>query len=134
MRSGLENKTGVLAVASAAAPTYQEGEFVFLSTDLHGALRTDTGGSGAATDVNLVSVAGSPIALGQTTMSASLPVVLASNQSAVPVSGTFWQATQPVSAASLPLPTGAATEATLSTLNGKVTACNTGAVVIASGT
>jgi hypothetical protein len=30
-----------------------------------------------------------------------------------PVSGTFWQATQPVSAASLPLPTGAATETTL---------------------
>lgn len=29
----------------------------------------------------------------------------------VPVNGTFWQATQPVSAASLPLPTGAATEA-----------------------
>lgn len=33
-----------------------------------------------------------------------------------PVSGTFWQATQPVSAASLPLPSGAATEATLATL------------------
>lgn len=33
-----------------------------------------------------------------------------------PVSGTFWQATQPVSAASLPLPTGAATETTLATL------------------
>src|SRR5690606_23193967 len=32
------------------------------------------------------------------------------------------------------LPTGAATESTLSTLNGKVTACNTGAVVISSGT
>ena len=30
---------------------------------------------------------------------------------AVPVSGTFWQATQPVSAAALPLPTGAATSA-----------------------
>jgi hypothetical protein len=30
--------------------------------------------------------------------------------SAVPVSGTFWQATQPVSASSLPLPTGAATD------------------------
>lgn len=42
--------------------------------------------------------------------------------------------TQPVSAASLPLPTGASTEATLSTLNGKVTACNTGAVVLAAGT
>lgn len=42
--------------------------------------------------------------------------------------------TQPISAASLPLPSGASTEATLSTLNGKVTACNTGAVVISSGT
>ena len=32
------------------------------------------------------------------------------------------------------LPTGAATESTLSTLDGKVTACNTGAVVLAAGT
>jgi len=31
----------------------------------------------------------------------------------VPVTGTFWQATQPVSAASLPLPTGAVAEATV---------------------
>ena len=82
-------------------------------------------------------------------------------QATQPVSGTFYQATQPVSAASLPLPTGAATEAkqdtlnakdfstettlaavlakiiaapateaTLATLDGKVTACNTGAVVL----
>lgn len=51
---------------------------------------------------------------------------------AVPVSGTFWQATQPVSAASLPLPSGASTETTLSSLNGKVTACNTGAVVVSA--
>lgn len=36
-------------------------------------------------------------ALGQAAMSASQPVAIASNQSAVPVSGTFWQATQPVS-------------------------------------
>lgn len=34
-------------------------------------------------------------------------------QSVQPVSGTFWQTTQPVSASSLPLPTGAATDATL---------------------
>lgn len=39
-----------------------------------------------------------------------------------PVSGAFYQATQPVSAASLPLPTGAATEATLSSLNTKMPA------------
>ena len=50
----------------------------------------------------------------------------------VAVTGTFWQATQPISAASLPLPTGAATEATLSALNAKVTAVNTGAVVVSS--
>lgn len=50
----------------------------------------------------------------------------------VPVTGTFWQATQPVSAASLPLPSGAATETTLSSLNGKVTAVNTGNVTIGS--
>ncbi len=34
---------------------------------------------------------------GQATMANSEPVVIASDQSAVPVSGTFWQATQPVS-------------------------------------
>ena len=39
-----------------------------------------------------------------------------------------------VDVVSLPLPTGAATESTLSTLNGKLTACNTGAVVLAAGT
>lgn len=48
----------------------------------------------------------------------------------VPVDGSG--VTQPVSAASLPLPTGAATEATLSTLNGKVTAVDTGNVTVAS--
>lgn len=51
---------------------------------------------------------GAPVVLGQTLMATSLPVVIASNQSAVPIS-----------AASLPLPTGAATQATLSTLNVK---------------
>lgn len=38
-----------------------------------------------------------PAALGQTTMAASWPVTLASNQSALGVTGTFWQNTQPVS-------------------------------------
>lgn len=40
--------------------------------------------------------------LGQAVMAASRPVVIASNQSALPVTGTFWQATQPVSIASMP--------------------------------
>jgi hypothetical protein len=56
---------------------------------------------------------------------------------AVPVSGTFWQATQPVSAASLPLPSGAATSAaqtttntSLSSIDGKLAALQSGAVPI----
>jgi hypothetical protein len=41
---------------------------------------------------------------------------------AVPVSGTFFQATQPISAASLPLPSGAATETTLAAVEFDTTA------------
>lgn len=39
----------------------------------------------------------------------------------VAVTGTFWQATQPVSAAALPLPTGASTEATALSIDTKLT-------------
>jgi hypothetical protein len=38
------------------------------------------------------------------------------------VTGTFWQATQPISAAALPLPVGASTETTLAALNTKTPA------------
>lgn len=55
--------------------------------------------------------AGIPTALGQATMANSMPVTLASNQSAVPIS-----------AASLPLPTGAATETTLAAASAKLPA------------
>lgn len=51
---------------------------------------------------NVDQIGGVAIALGQTTMSASVPVAIASNQSALPVTGTFFQTTQPVSLASLP--------------------------------
>lgn len=47
---------------------------------------------------------------------AGLPVAV---QGTVPISGTFWQATQPVSAVSLPLPTGAALDASVTALSGK---------------
>jgi hypothetical protein len=50
-------------------------------------------------------------ALGQAAMAASVPVVIANNQTAVPIS-----------ASALPLPTGAATETTLSAANGKLPA------------
>lgn len=72
---------------------------------------------------------------GQATMANSLPVAIASDQSPLSVTGAFWQATQPVSqsgtwnvavsnaslaitAAALPLPTGAATDSNLTTIAG----------------
>jgi hypothetical protein len=69
--------------------------------------------------------------VGQATMANSLPVVIASDQSAIPVtqSGT-WNINN--ISGTVSLPTGAAAEATLSSLNGKVTACNTGAVTISA--
>lgn len=56
----------------------------------------------AAAETSLASIDGKLNSLGQKVMTGSVPVVIASNQSAVPVS-----------VSSLPLPTGAATEATL---------------------
>ena len=58
---------------------------------------------------------------GQATSTNSAPVVIASDQSVIPISAT-----------SLPLPTGASTETTLTSLNTKVTAVNTGAVTIST--
>ncbi|MHB8915934.1 MAG: hypothetical protein ACYC4K_09010 [Thiobacillus sp.] len=49
---------------------------------------------------------------GQALKAASLPVTLASDQGALAVSGTFYQATQPVSVAALPLPGGASQDGT----------------------
>lgn len=66
---------------------------------------------------------------------ATQPVSIAGS---VGVTGTFWQATQPVSLSSVPLPTGAATETTLNTLAtrtpalGQATMANSRPVVIAS--
>lgn len=53
-----------------------------------------------------------------------------------PVSGTFWQTTQPVSAASLPLPTGAAQDSTLTggTQRSKITDGTNNAAVKAAST
>lgn len=56
-----------------------------------------SGSSGGGGNVNLNQVGGASYGLGQTTMSASMPVTLPSDQIAIPVTGTFWQATQPVS-------------------------------------
>lgn len=84
--------------------------------------------------------------IGQETMANSLPVVIASDQSAIPITDNSGSITVDGTVAAtqsgtwninnitgtVSLPTGAATESTLSTLNGKVTACNTGSVTISS--
>jgi len=86
--------------------------------------------SGALTVDSTLSAIDAALA-GQKTMANSLPVVIASNQSAVPASQSGTWNINNISG-TISLPTGAATESTLSTLNGKVTACNTGAVTISS--
>lgn len=51
-------------------------------------------GGGVGSDVNLIEVGGSSIALGETTMANSLPVVIASDQTPIPVTGSI-SATNP---------------------------------------
>lgn len=82
--------------------------------------------TGAATETTLAAINTKTPALGQAVMASSVPVVIASNQSALPVTGTFFQATQPISAASLPLPTGAATSANQATANASLSSIDAG--------
>lgn len=78
---------------------------------------------------------GSDIEFGQATMANSLPVTVASNQSAIPVSGTITanagSGTMAVSAASLPLPTGASTAALQTTGNSSLSSIDTKLVQLA---
>ena len=70
---------------------------------------------------NLSLVGGSPLSLGQQLMAMSLPVTIASDQSPLAVTGTFWQATQPVSIAS-PVPVTGTFWQTTQPVSGTVTA------------
>jgi len=96
------------ARATAAAPTYVNATANPLSMDLTGALRVVNSGSPSGTqDVNVTKIGGVALAYGQQLMAASIPVTLASNQSGLAVTGTFFQATQPVSIASGQVASGA---------------------------
>ena len=83
------------------------------STPLPTGAATNAGITGVSskTLTDIVTALGSPLQAGGTV----------SISGTVPVSGTFWQTTQPVSAASLPLPTGAATETTVAAISTKTT-------------
>lgn len=71
------------------------GNLVNAGDQVNSALRVNVvagGGGGGGGAVDLTEVGGSPIALGQALMAASLPVVLASNQSALAVTGPLTDA------------------------------------------
>ena len=121
--------------------------------------------SGAATSANQVTANGYLLTLstfsasastsakqdtGNTTLASMLALMPAKNgdggalshvtnfPSTYPVTGTFWQATQPVSAASLPLPSNAAQETggnlAAAAASDATTATNTGAISTGTGT
>jgi hypothetical protein len=81
--TGANNADGVAAVSTGLGSSVGYG-FVW-----NGASWDRQPGSAAAgTTVNLGKVAGASLALGQTTMAASLPVAIASNQGNIPVNNT----------------------------------------------
>jgi len=77
--------------------------------------------TGASTETTLLSIDTKTPALGQATMANSSPVVIASNQSAVPASQSGTWNVNNISG-TISLPTGAATETTLSSINTKTPA------------
>ena len=89
-------------------------------------INSATDGSGLIVDtaskaarVTLYDAAGN-VVVGQKTMVGSVPVVIASDQSAVKVDGSA--VTQPISAAALPLPAGACTQTTLTAISAQLPA------------
>lgn len=76
-------------VYNSSPPTATSGQQVGLQTDANGNLKVVTSGTPSGTqDVNLTKVGGTAVSLGQKTMSASIPVVLSSDQSAVSTTST----------------------------------------------
>ena len=75
--------------------------------------------AGAATEASLGTDGASPPTIPGTGIRGWLRSIYDKLAGSIAVTGTFWQATQPVSAASLPLPSGASTEATLALIKAK---------------
>jgi len=120
------SQTGNLALGTvvSANPTYVNNTINALSLDTSGALRVNviagSGGGGTSSSFGAAFPStGTAIGVKDSTgtnmtnlkVNASNALVVDGSAVTQPVSGTFWQATQPISAASLPLPAGAATAA-----------------------
>lgn len=120
---------GTLPALTKVVSGYDGSNVRVLATDANGQLQVDV--------LSNVLPTGAATAANQVTGNASLASIDSKLTAPLSVTGPLTDAqlrasAVPVSAASLPLPTGAATEATLSALNGKVVAVDTGAVVISA--
>lgn len=110
--------TGLAAIADATKNLAHD----LISSVHFPRVKISFGGENTATDVSAANPF--PVTLGLTDaqLRATAVAVSFTGQSvgitgSVGVTGTFWQATQPISAAALPLPTGAATSAAQTTGN-----------------
>lgn len=70
-------------------------------------LVTASGGGGGAVSANITEIGGAPIALGQSTMAGSLPVVIASDQTPIAVTGTISASNPSVGVTGTTAPTSA---------------------------
>lgn len=113
-------------IYNASPITLADGRGSALAVDSSGRLIVSA--TGSTESVNIAQVGGATVALGQTTMSASFPVTIASNQTALPVSQSGTWTVQPGNTANTtPWLVNAA-------LNPSSTALNTYAVRLTSNT
>lgn len=120
-------------LATNAATNSATSVMLVAAVNPDGSLIGAGGGGGGA--LNLTQVGGTAIALGQKAMAASLPVVLASDQAAVPVSGTVSLAAAQIAAMSAFAFTAGSTQtiaATTTSANTVLGAAATGVLQIAN--
>jgi hypothetical protein len=133
------NELVVGGVYNSAAPTLTSGNASQLQLDVNGNLNVNikagAGSGGTASSVGAALPGQGTLALGSVTTAAPSYTTATANALSLttvgnlrvdgssvtqPVSGTFWQATQPISAAALPLPSGAATAANQTNVQGVI--------------
>lgn len=121
--------TSILAKIIAAPSTEAKQDAMItainaITTALGGSLTIalPTGASTEAKQDAIITALGNIATLLGATLTVSGTVNVGNFPGTQAVSGTFWQATQPVSLASVPLPAGAATEVTLAAVLAKIIA------------
>ena len=110
----LDGEKALFQLAAVTLPSGAQAQAIVLVGADGNAIASWPLPAGAATESSLASILAKLSAdpATQTTLAA----ILAKLNASLAVTGTFWQATQPVSAAALPLPSGAATQTTLASV------------------